>query len=59
MSRAPSAIRGQASVEYLIGCLVVLALVAADAASGESTLSLVIRSIREGFTRFASALSIT
>jgi len=58
MSRARSAIRGQASVEYLLGCLVVLALLAADAASGESTLSLVIRSVREGFARFAAALSI-
>ena len=53
------AARGQASVEYLLGCLVVLALLVADAATGQSTVALVIQSVREGFARFAAALSMT
>lgn len=51
--------QGQASVEYLVGCLVVLALLWADAASGQSAVSLLLHSVRAGFARFASALSMT
>jgi len=50
---------GQASVEYLVGCLVVLALLWADSATGQSAVSLLLRSVRAGFARFASALSMT
>jgi hypothetical protein len=50
---------GQVSTEYLVGCLVVLALLLADAGSGESTLTLIANAVREGFARFAAALSLT
>ena len=49
---------GQSSVEYLVGCIVVLALLAADSTSGESVVSLVIQSIRLAYARFAAAISI-
>lgn len=51
--------QGQASVEYLVGCLVVLALLLADAATGQSTVSLLLHSVRTGFARFAAAMSMT
>lgn len=49
---------GQSSAEYLVGCLVVLALLAFDSGSGESVVTLLIDSVRLAYARFASALSI-
>lgn len=59
MSDSLPAQHGQASVEYLVGCLVVLALLWADVTSGQSVIALLLQSVRTGFTRFASALSMT
>ena len=49
---------GQSSVEYLVGCAVVLALLALDSASGDSIVTLMIDSVRLAYARFASAISI-
>ena len=48
---------GQATVEYLVGCLVVLALLWIGG-NGTSLFSWMAASIREGFTRFTAALSL-
>ncbi len=49
---------GQSSVEYLVGCVLVLALLWADAASGQSALMRLLQAVEAGFQRFASALSL-
>ena len=49
---------GQSSVEYLVGCVVVVALLALDSGTGESVVTLMINSVRLAYARFASAISI-
>lgn len=49
---------GQSSVEYLVGCAVVLALLALDSDVGDSAVTLMINSVRLAYARFASAISI-
>lgn len=49
---------GQASVEYLVGCLVVAALLLADTGTGQTPVGLVIDLIRQGYARFLAALSL-
>jgi hypothetical protein len=49
---------GQSSVEYLVGCVVVLALLAFDSASGDSIVTLLINSVRLAYARFVSAISV-
>ena len=60
MSRAGRSSRcdGQSSVEYLVGCMVVLALLTLDSGSGDSVVTLLIDSVRLAYARFASAISI-
>ena len=60
MSRAGRSLRcdGQSSVEYLVGCMVVLALLTLDSGSGDSVVTLLIDSVRLAYARFASAISI-
>ena len=50
--------KGQAAVEYLIGCLVITALLTVPIAGHESALALFLNSIRVGFQRFLTALSV-
>jgi hypothetical protein len=50
--------KGQAAVEYLIGCLVITALLTVPIAGHESALALFLDSIRVGFQRFLTALSV-
>ena len=49
---------GQSSVEYLVGCAVVLALLVLDSGTGDSAVTLMIDSVRLAYARFASAISI-
>ncbi len=60
MKPSPVRIRcvGQSSVEYLVGCLLVLALLAADAGTNSSVITFLIDSIRMAFMRFAIAISV-
>lgn len=60
MSRAGWSPRcdGQSSVEYLVGCMVVLALLTLDSGSGDSVVTLLIDAVRLAYARFASAISI-
>jgi hypothetical protein len=48
---------GQVTAEYLVGCLVVIALMWIGG-NGASLFTWMADAIREGFTRFAAALSI-
>lgn len=50
---------GQVSAEYLVGCLIVMALLLADAGNGRSILAIIGNAVREGFDRFAASLSLT
>lgn len=49
---------GQVSAEYLVGCLVVTVLLLANAGNGGSILVMIGNAVREGFARFAAALSL-
>jgi hypothetical protein len=48
---------GQVTTEYLVGCLVVVALLRIGG-NGASLFTWMAVAIREGFTRFVAALSI-
>jgi hypothetical protein len=50
---------GQVSVEYLIGCLIVLALLMTAAGGRASAFEMIVDAVRDGFARFAAALSMS
>lgn len=50
--------RGQAMVDYLVGCAVVTALLVAPLPGGRSALELVLDGIRLGYARLVTALAV-
>jgi hypothetical protein len=50
--------RGQAAVEYLVGCLIALALALVPIGGSQSALDFFLSAVRTGFRQFLLALSV-